>query len=68
MQFGTAKTGNTRRQLRTDRDLQEDGAGAAEFELDFEVNKPKPEPDQAPGPCRLESPRWLPPLLPCSKK
>ena len=39
MQFGTTKTGNTRRQLRTDRDLQEDGAGAAEFELDFEVNQ-----------------------------
>jgi hypothetical protein len=39
MQFGNAKTGATRRQLRADRDLQEDGAGAAEFELDFEVNQ-----------------------------
>jgi len=42
MQFGTAKTGLTRRQLRaTDRKLQaeEEGAGAAEFELDFEVNQ-----------------------------
>lgn len=41
MQFGTAKIGRTRRQLRADRNLQaeEEGAGAAEFELDFEVNQ-----------------------------
>jgi hypothetical protein len=39
MQFGSAKTGLTRRQLRADRNLQEEGAGAAEFELDFEVNQ-----------------------------
>ena len=39
MQFGSAKTGTTRRQLRADRNLQEEGAGAAEFELDFEVNQ-----------------------------
>ena len=39
MQFGNAKTEATRRQLRADRHLQEEGAGAAEFELDFEVNQ-----------------------------
>jgi hypothetical protein len=42
MQFGSATgTGTTRRQLRSgDRDLQADeGAGAAEFELNFQVNE-----------------------------
>jgi hypothetical protein len=41
MQFGDAKIGNTRRQLRADRNLQADqqGAGAAEFAVDFEVNQ-----------------------------
>jgi hypothetical protein len=39
MQFGTRKTGLTRRQLRAaDRELQEESLGAAEFELVFEVN------------------------------
>ncbi len=38
MQFGDIKTGDTRRQLRVDRALQAaDGAGAAEFDLTFEV-------------------------------
>jgi hypothetical protein len=42
MQFGNDKTGNTRRQLRADRNLQADqqqGAGAAEFAVDFDVNQ-----------------------------
>jgi hypothetical protein len=39
MQFGNDKTGNTRRQLRADRSLQQEGAGAAEFELVFDVNQ-----------------------------
>ena len=42
MQFGDNKTGETRRQLRAGdegRALQTDGAGAAEFDLTFEVNQ-----------------------------
>jgi hypothetical protein len=42
MQFGNDKTGSTRRQLRADRNLQADqqqGAGAAEFAIDFDVNQ-----------------------------
>ncbi len=39
MQFGDIKTGDTRRQLRAERELQTEGAGAAEFELTFDVNK-----------------------------
>jgi hypothetical protein len=42
MQFGEIKTGETRRQLRANenaqqRQLQEEGAGAAEFDLNFQV-------------------------------
>jgi hypothetical protein len=51
MQFGSDKTGNTRRQLRSDRNLQDaqEGAGAAEFALDFDVNQAQARTDSGAG-------------------